>query len=122
MFIFRQIVKDYPWNWVAGVRWFVEFHDDHKDMAFPLGIAFVSEHIGTRSEFPPVLEFIFVVDQYRRRGIAKRLVKACQRRWSNLMLTPAISEEGEHLLRSLHRSAKPKRRPSKKKPAAKGSA
>lgn len=109
MIIFRNIDRPRPDNWMQCMHWYVEFHDDERDMAFPLGVAYVTavpeaawteEHV--KAGMPrAVLDFVLVADLHRRKGIARRLVAACRKRWPEIYLTGAISPEGKALLGSI---------------------
>lgn len=97
--IFRQIVTDVPDNWQPELRWQVEYHQPKKDYPFPMGLAWVM--VPPHDQIPPFLEFVLVPDQFRRVGIATKLVRAIQARWPSVVLTDGISAAGEGLLRSL---------------------
>ncbi len=104
MIIFRRINENVPSNWLPGLHWYVEFHDDDYDMPFPLGIGFVTAY-GCEpdhgSDISPYLDFVLVADQHRRNGVATAIVEACRQRWPNIKLMDEISELGSHLLESL---------------------
>ena len=96
--IFRHITDNLPWDGAPPLPdkpwtglWYVEYH---MEWGAPVGLAFVTHYHG-----PPMLYYILVADQFRRKGIATALIEACQRRWPDLQLTDAISEAGEALLR-----------------------
>lgn len=99
--VFRQITRDMPSNWIGGIRWYVEFHDANHDMAYPLGIAFVTDPTPWNGAAVPYLDFVYVVDQKRRCGIASALIRACEKKWSRIALTDAISESGQALLEAV---------------------
>ncbi len=103
--LFRQIKGNKPCNWIDGLHWYVEYHATHLDMAFPLGMAFVTVPMGGMATVRgPHVDFIIVVDQCRREGIATALIDAIRNRWPDVWLTDAISSPGEALLRSLNLS------------------
>lgn len=103
MILFRQLNDNIPEDWVPGLHWQVEHHDDEYDMAFPTGIAWVSAHTPEGEEPFVYLDFLLVPDMYRREGIATEIVKACKERWPTIDLGEAISEEGEAFLNSLEK-------------------
>ncbi len=98
MIIFRQLPPPLPPYWAEGVHWQAELWDVEYESARPDAIAWLT----IMPEFM-VLDYVLVPDESRRKGLAKRLVKACQERWPGLMLTDAISPEGQALLGSLAR-------------------
>lgn len=101
MIVYRQILEGMPSDWMPGFHWYVEFHDDEHDMAFPLGIGFVTDPSEHNKAVPPFLDFVLVADQHRRKGVATAIVKACRCRWPKIALSDAISECGAQLLKSL---------------------
>lgn len=102
MILFRPINSIAPPNWRRGVHWYVEFHDDEADMAFPLGVAYVSDFRGSTTIKRAVLDFVLVADQHRRNGVGRKLVEACRERFgADILLTHAISDAGVALLRSV---------------------
>ncbi len=100
MIVFRQIKSPLPHGWISGLHWYVEHHDDELDLDHPTGIAFVSSfpNIG------PILDFLFVVDQYRKEGVGKALLQAVKRRWPKIHITDPISEGGAALLKSVEKT------------------
>lgn len=103
--IFRKLNDPVPSNWVAGLRWLVEAHDTDYDVAYPLGLAWVT--VPPKEVMPPIVDMILVADQYRRCGVATELVKAIEQRWPDVLLTEAISKSGEGFLKSMEQSAMP---------------
>lgn len=99
--LFRQIDSPAPDNWVPNIHWYVEYHDPVHDMAYPLGIAFVSDFSVTT--IGHVIDFIYVVENSRRKGIATVLVDACLARWSDVLMTDPISPEGRKFLNGYRR-------------------
>lgn len=95
MIIFRNIKGEIPGNWIEGLHWYVEYHDDSADMAFPLGVAYVSHAAAITC-----LDYILVADPHRRKDIGSALLDACCKRWPGIHITDAISEAGEGLLAS----------------------
>jgi GNAT superfamily N-acetyltransferase len=86
--VFRQLDDGYL---DPGVHWQVEYIE-----LFPVGTAYlISPREGVAK-----LSFVLVADAWRRRGIAGKLIAACQERWPNLTYTPPMSKEGDALLRS----------------------
>lgn len=94
--LFRNLTRPRPRLWSPNLHWQIEFHATHTDMAYPLGIAYVSA-----GKVCCGLDFIFVVDKFRRRGIGKQLILACQKRWPGIELGEAISKVGQYLLDSV---------------------
>lgn len=94
MLVFRQVDEPYP---DKEVHWNVEFFsDDPPEVGFPVGFAFFVVVQGTAQ-----LNYILVADQWRKRGIAKELIRGCRKRWPNMQFTSAMGPEGEALLRSV---------------------
>lgn len=87
MIYFRQV--DEP-RIGRGIFWQAEFYMEDGSV-FPVATAYV--------ECPPAsgpkLNFIFVADAWRSRGIATELLAACVEKWPSLEFTKAISREGE---------------------------
>jgi GNAT superfamily N-acetyltransferase len=101
-FVFRPTGNTVPSNWKPGIHWLVEAHSSADDLSYPVGLAWVSDFF--RAPIPIVsLDFILVPDHYRRLGVATALVRKCRERWPDIVLTEAISEGGEGLMRSLDR-------------------
>ena len=98
--LFRPIINPRPPNWLP-IHWYIEYHDAEADLAFPLGVAYVTVY--PRKTLGPVLNFILVTDQYRRQGVDWQFIQACKQRWPDIWLTNAISSEGEALLRNADR-------------------
>jgi hypothetical protein len=48
-----------------------------------------------------MVKFVLVVDDFRRQGIATRLILACRERWPDLQLSLPISKVGLALYRKL---------------------
>ncbi len=96
MILFRRLDDPLPPDWSPGLHWQAEYHDDHSDCSRPLGLAWV-----TAGEGLAYLDYVLVVDDCRRRGIATALIAACRERWPDIRLTDAISDAGEALLDSL---------------------
>ena len=69
---------------------------DH-DQNFPACTAYICEP----GDQPPILDYIQTADQYRRQGIAARLLTACRDRWPTLCTTEGISDEGIGLITKL---------------------
>jgi GNAT superfamily N-acetyltransferase len=108
--LFRQMDNPVPDKWVAGLRWQIEAHLDGGERPHPIGLAWVSDPAplppgsGCRERARPAwLDFILVLEGYRRHGVATALVRACRERWPGLWLTPGITEDGWALKAGLRR-------------------
>jgi GNAT superfamily N-acetyltransferase len=105
--LFRRIDEPVPVYWTPGIHWQVEAHVFGTEFPFPAGLCWVSDSSPLRPadwsgpEFPPVLDFILVADHFRRRGVARALVRTCRRRWPGLWLTDAVSTSGAAFLATL---------------------
>lgn len=88
---FRQVNEPYS---IRNVFWHVEYYEGSP--LFPVGLCVVAA-VGGGAQ----LNFVFVADQWRGRGIARKLVSACIGRWPNLQGTLGISDGGDALLRML---------------------
>lgn len=98
LFVDRSAVR--PSHWGAG-HWAVEAHPYGDEQGYPAGTCwvFVPAPCPDHSrQLHPIVDMIYVVDHYRRRGIAERLIAACRERWPDLEFTDAISEGGAGLL------------------------
>ena len=81
--------------------WYVEAYDFER--SWPIGIAFVAD--GTKSSSAPEatpllcfrLDYLFVIDEYRRQGVGTALLEAVKKRWPNMYLD-AATEKGERFL------------------------
>src|SRR5262249_42606636 len=78
----------------------------HQGLGFPLGIAWVLAPPAPpkgkrrpRGAPRPYLKYILVADEYRREGIATRLIEACRQRWPDLSLTSPVCRAGMSLYR-----------------------
>ena len=91
-----QFIQFDPPGRVKGITWMVNLFGHPEDHVFAFATAWVLVYPALRCD--PIMEFILVPDQYRRRGHATRLIRACVKRWPNLVLTDAISPAGEGLL------------------------
>ncbi len=76
----------------GGPAYYVEYH--HLSVISPVGFAYVT----LPPDSPPKLAFVLVSDLYRRRGVARQLLKACLARWPDIRLAKAVSHAGEELL------------------------
>lgn len=100
-FVYREIEWALPENWEPNVHWFVEAYDARIDGSFPVGIAFCSIF---PDEKEITVDFIFVVDHYRRQGVGRALIDAILRRWPNAKFTEnPITELGRKFLSGLAR-------------------
>jgi GNAT superfamily N-acetyltransferase len=101
--IFRPWGEIVPRGCLANHTWQVELH---QGLGFPLGVAWVlAPPAPTRGERRPrgaprpFVKYILVTDEYRREGIATRLIEACRERWPDLILTRPVSRAGLALYR-----------------------
>lgn len=82
--------------------WHVEYYEDMNESSSlgrrgtPIGTAYVLEilHIGAQ------LNFVFVVDHKRRKGIATELIQAVLKRWPEVSPVGYIDTKAEQLLRT----------------------
>lgn len=98
--LFRQLNEPVPDNWVAGLRYQVEAHSLDFDLPFPIGLAWVMVP-PPGGPLPPGVEFVIVLDQFRRLGVATALIEAIENQWPNVWLTDAISDAGAGLIAAL---------------------
>lgn len=78
-----------------GVRIQVEFWPDKDEAGVPLGLAWVMD---TPSLGSYVL-YMFVLDEYRRQGVATKLLEYCKRKWPDISYE-AATDLGEKFLAS----------------------
>lgn len=114
MIIFRNLGDLLPPGRTPNIHWQVEYYPDdpQDDTAYPWGLAWVGLY--PERFTGPTLLYVLVVDDYRRQGIAMRLIRACRERWPGLFLTEGVTEAGEALLAKLDEYETPKRRRSKR--------
>ena len=94
MITFRLLNEPLPLGWETDTHWQVEFWPDEMDSSRPDGLAWVTDC----GEMGIYLDYILVCDDCRRQGVATALVKAIKERWPQIVLTEAISPEGEAFL------------------------
>jgi GNAT superfamily N-acetyltransferase len=101
--IFRPWGQIVPRGGLPDHTWQVEYHEG---LGVPLGVAWVlappASPKGKKrpgGAFKPYLKFVLVSDEYRREGIATRLIEACRERWPDLSLTRPVSRAGLALYR-----------------------
>lgn len=85
----------------AWVRfWHVEYYDEPYSHLFPSAVAYLMEDTSSGIAH---LNFIFVADLWRRRGIGREMLQAIMKRWPkpNLRWTKGMDEAGQGLLRSV---------------------
>jgi GNAT superfamily N-acetyltransferase len=105
--IFRNLGDNVPPDCQQHCNWQVECHEGR---GFPSGLAWVlvpPDGPGQNTEtkqggsLRPLVKFVLVTDDARRRGIGSRLIEACRERWPDLVLSAPISEAGLGLYRKL---------------------
>lgn len=72
-----------------GIRWAVEYW--RKEMAYPIAQAWVVMDYG------PYIDWLFVMDEYRRQGIGTALLEAITARWPDVEFD-SFTELGELFL------------------------
>lgn len=87
---FRRVEEPYP---KPAEFWHIEYFPESTAL-FPVALAVVCSFQGVAQ-----LNFIFVADQWRQKGIAGQLISACLERWPSLQPTAPMSGIAEHLLR-----------------------
>lgn len=97
--LFRCITGNKPCHWIDGMHWYVEFHHCEADMAYPIGMAFVTVP-PKGAKIALCVDYIWVAVHFRRQGVANAIIKACKERWPDLWLTEAISKAGQALIES----------------------
>jgi GNAT superfamily N-acetyltransferase len=92
-----------PWpTWAKDCEhWQVEYFPDEHARPFPEGLAWVMVPPAGPDWPGPVVEYVLVLDDSRRRGIGTKLVAAIKERWPSAMLTPPASEAGAALCRKV---------------------
>jgi len=95
--IFRPLHISLPAWWAPDTRWQVEAYDSGLEQP-PLGMAWVLDITAKRPahptyDVPPFIEWIRVFHGLTRCGVATALVDGARRRWPDLELSAAVSEE-----------------------------
>src|SRR5438132_13160243 len=88
---------------VPGANWQASHYEPGH--AFPTGVAWLlapppgmpvaADPVGPR----PIILYVLVGDEFRRRGVTARLVRACRRRWPSVELSGPVSAGGAALCR-----------------------
>lgn len=97
-YIFREVGEPLPPGWMPG-HWQVEAHRVSGREAYccPVGIAWVNR-VGINNGMPTIIEFVHVLPQFQRQGIAWRLMLAVMGQWPDAICTDAIARESERLV------------------------
>ncbi len=118
-FVFRQLFDPMPRSWRAGMYWQVEAHPEGEHSC-PVGLCWVVDTSiilppeRKHEAYSPIVDFLFVLDSYRRAGVATALIDACRQRWPDLELTGTVSPEGEAFLKAYEeRHQRRKEQPSR---------
>ena len=101
-YLFRPIYTPLPQGWRSG-HWQVEAHRSNGVEAWwaPVGIAWLN-YVAPRI-MQPVVDYVLVADQFRRQGVAVRLLAAIFERWPDALLTDPISPAGARLVSAFER-------------------
>jgi len=110
--LFRRLTDPVPTTWELP-HWQAEYHEHFEGPGVPLGLAWITERPDHDDEGQPMepalagphLDYIEVLDGWRRLGIGKALLLACMRRWPDLRLSGPATGEGELLLKSIERES-----------------
>jgi GNAT superfamily N-acetyltransferase len=94
MIVFRQLNEGYS---TPAIHWHVEYFDTSQGTMFPVGTAYVIAPTIHGRQFAQ-LNFVFVSDAWRRRGIADQLILACKERWPSLTSTGPMNEPAAKLI------------------------
>ncbi len=94
--VFRHVSDNAEGIWDnIGVRTYVEYFEPEADFGYPLGMVCVTQ----APDEVAILDIVFVLDHFRRQGIARRLLEACYERWDRFLIRGiAISDAGQGLL------------------------
>ncbi len=87
MIYFRQV--DEP-RIGRGIFWQAEYYLEDGSV-FPVSTAYIE----CSPVAAPKLNFIFVADLWRSRGIATELLAACVEKWPSLEFSQTVSRDGE---------------------------
>jgi GNAT superfamily N-acetyltransferase len=88
--IFSNMGRAVPASEKPRTIWQVSYYGEDVDPGHPLGVAWVLDNrpfppdSATFKLWRPNLRYLFVVDAYRRQGVATKLLRACLRRWPDL--------------------------------------
>lgn len=86
--LIRQLNAPVPSWSVEGIRWVIEFWCD--EMAYPVGQAWVMEINAGLSYY---LDWIKVDEEFRRKGIGRRLIAAAKAKFDNVY-SSGVTETG----------------------------
>ena len=97
--IFREVTEPLPPGWVR-CHWQVEAHRVNGPDSYccPVGIAWVNRVGVASGAMPTIIEFVHVLPQFQRQGVAWRLMLAVLDRWPDAICTDAIAKESEQLV------------------------
>lgn len=87
--IFRRLDEPVASWSKPGGRWAVEYW--RKEMAYPVALAWVS------MPYSPYIDWLYVMEGYRRRGIGSAMLEAIKARWPDVEFD-AFTESGEHFI------------------------
>jgi len=102
--VFRQLNAPVPSCWRPGLRWQAEAHSRWDERYHAIGMCWVCDPESVKSPgersvgYGPSVDYLFVLDGWRRNGIAAALIDACRKRWPDLSLGAGATDEGEAFL------------------------
>jgi GNAT superfamily N-acetyltransferase len=98
--IFRQLHAPVPWCWRPGLRWQAEAHVRSDERYHALGVCWMCDPESVKAPgkcrvgYGPSVDYLFVLDGWRRNGIATGFINACRKRWPGLKLGSGATDEG----------------------------
>lgn len=104
--VFRQLHAPVPWCWKPGIRWQAEAHLRWDERYHAIGICWVCDPASakdpgvTRGWVDPCVDYLFVLDGWRRGGVATAIIDACRKRWPDLDPGEGATEEGVAFLKA----------------------
>jgi GNAT superfamily N-acetyltransferase len=112
--LFRKLESPLPGHLTPGTHWYVECYETGLGLGNPVGMAFVTSVEQPNSgksgagqvEFSfAYIDYLFVLDEHRRKGIGILLLDACIGRWPHIHYD-GVTRAGKAMLRAWRKERK----------------